>query len=289
MPAAGVHRVPADGRGVDPRPAPVERARPADGRGQPARRQSADGRPGEDDDIPSERVAGVYLDWVARLALIEDDPNIRNSLERALRERGHDVRSAATGLAGLSQIVDDRPDVVILDLGLPDIEGLELLKMLRAVSAVPVIAATARDDEREIVRTLDAGADDYVIKPYSADQLEARLRAVLRRVGSPASDTLVVGDLHIDTASRVASLSGEPLDLSRKEFDLLAHLARNPGRVATKRELLAEIWDQPYGGSDKTVDVHLSWLRRKLGETATEPRYLRAVRGVGVKLVDPDT
>jgi two-component system KDP operon response regulator KdpE len=231
----------------------------------------------------------VYLDWVARLALIEDDPNIRNSLERALRERGHDVRSAATGLAGLSQIVDDRPDVVILDLGLPDIEGLELLKMLRAVSAVPVIAATARDDEREIVRTLDAGADDYIIKPYSADQLEARLRAVLRRVGSPQSDTLIVGQLHIDTASRVASLDGDVLDLSRKEFDLLAHLARNPGRVATKRELLAEIWDQPYGGSDKTVDVHLSWLRRKLGETATEPRYLRAVRGVGVKLVDPDT
>jgi len=231
---------------------------------------------------------GVYRDRVARLALIEDDASIRASLERALRERGHEVRSASTGLAGLSQIVDDHPDVVILDLGLPDIEGLELLKMLRAVSAVPVIAATARDDEREIVRTLDAGADDYVVKPYSAEQLEARLRAVLRRVGSTQSDTLVVGQLHVDTASRVASLDGEPLDLSRKEFDLLAHLARNPGRVATKRELLAEIWDQPYGGSDKTVDVHLSWLRRKLGETATEPRYLRAVRGVGVKLVDPD-
>ena len=186
---------------------------------------------------------GVYRDRVARLALIEDDASIRASLERALRERGHEVRSASTGLAGLSQIVDDHPDVVILDLGLPDIEGLELLKMLRAVSAVPVIAATARDDEREIVRTLDAGADDYVVKPYSAEQLEARLRAVLRRVGSTQSDTLVVGQLNVDTASRVASLDGEPLDLSRKEFDLLAHLARNPGRVATKRELLAEIWD----------------------------------------------
>jgi DNA-binding response OmpR family regulator len=221
--------------------------------------------------------------------IVEDQPELLRALRINLRARQYDVVTARTGREALALAASQPPDAVILDLGLPDIEGLELLKMLRAVSAVPVIAATARDDEREIVRTLDAGADDYVIKPYSADQLEARLRAVLRRVGSPQSDTLIVGKLHIDTASRVASLDGNVLDLSRKEFDLLAHLARNPGRVATKRELLAEIWDQPYGGSDKTVDVHLSWLRRKLGETATEPRYLRAVRGVGVKLVDPDT
>ena len=222
-----------------------------------------------------------------RLVLIEDDPRIRRSLETALHGRGHDVRSADTGLHGLSQVVEDCPDVVILDLGLPDVDGLELLKMLRAVSAVPVIAATARDDEAGIVRTLDAGADDYVVKPFSVDQLEARIRAVMRRLGTAGAEPILVGSLRIDVASRVATLDGQPLDLTRKEFDLLAHLASNAGRVVSKRELQAEIWDQPYGGADKTVDVHLSWLRRKLGETAAEPRYLHAVRGVGVKLVNP--
>jgi two-component system KDP operon response regulator KdpE len=225
---------------------------------------------------------------VPRLALIEDDARIRESLERALRERGHEVRVAATGLAGLSQVMDDRPDAVVLDLGLPDVDGLELLKMLRAVSDVPVIVATARDEEGDIIRTLDAGADDYVVKPFSTDQLEARLRAVLRRLAPTDAVPIVVGGLRVDPSSRVATLSGAPLDLTRKEFDLLAHLAAQPGRVVSKRELLAEIWDQPYGGADKTVDVHLSWLRRKLGETASSPRYLRAIRGVGVKLVDPD-
>jgi DNA-binding response OmpR family regulator len=222
------------------------------------------------------------------LVLIEDDDLVRSSLERALRDRGHEVRSAAAGLDGLSQIVDAPPDAVVLDLGLPDVDGLELLRMLRAVSAVPVVVATARDEEGEMVRTLDAGADDYVVKPFTIAQLDARLRAVLRRVSSDDDAPLVIGDLRIDVAARVATLKGVELDLARKEFDLLAYLASQPGKVVTKRELLAEVWDQPYGGGDKTVDVHLSWLRRKLGETAAEPRYLRAVRGVGVKLVDPD-
>jgi DNA-binding response OmpR family regulator len=220
--------------------------------------------------------------------LIEDDDLIRDSLERALRDRGHEVRTAAAGLDGLSQIVESPPDAVILDLGLPDVDGLELLRMLRAVSSVPVVVATARDEEGEIVRTLDAGADDYVVKPFTIDQLDARLRAVLRRVASDDEAPLVVGGLHIDVGARVATLDGAVIDLARKEFDLLAHLAAQPGKVVTKRELLAAIWDLPYGGGDKTVDVHLSWLRRKLGETAAEPRYLRAVRGVGVKLVAPE-
>jgi DNA-binding response OmpR family regulator len=153
-----------------------------------------------------------------------------------------------------------------------------------------VIVATARDDEGAIVRTLDAGADDYVVKPYSADQLEARIRAVLRRTqGEPDPAPVVVGTLNLDPGRREASLDGSPLELSRKEFDLLWHLAGRVGRVVSKRQLLAEVWQQPYGGADKTVDVHLSWLRRKLGETAAEPRYLRSVRGVGVMLVDPDS
>lgn len=226
---------------------------------------------------------------MARLLLIEDDVAIRTRLIRALRERGHAVAAAHTAMAGLQSALDDRPDLVILDLGLPDLDGIELLRMLRAVSPVPVIIATARDDETEIVRGLDAGADDYVVKPFTAMQLDARIRAVLRRGGeSRATDReLVVGELRIDPARREASLAGHALDLTPREFDLLHYLARRAGQVVSKRELLTEVWQVPYGGADKTVDVHLSWLRRKLGESAQNPRYLHTVRGVGVRLSAP--
>src|SRR5438067_5583245 len=160
--------------------------------------------------------------------------------------------------------------------------------MLRSISSVPVIVATARDDEREIVRALDSGADEYIVKPFSAAQLEARIRALLRRVrGVEANPKLTVGGLTVDLGRRTATLDGSALELSRKEFDLLHYLAARSGSVVTKRELLTEVWRQPYGGADRTVDVHLSWLRRKLGESASKPRYLRVVRGVGAQLVDP--
>jgi two-component system, OmpR family, KDP operon response regulator KdpE len=226
---------------------------------------------------------------VARVLLVEDDLAIRTMVMRALRERGHAVAVAAAAMAGLQAVLDEKPDLVVLDLGLPDVDGLELLRMIRAVSAVPVIIATARDDEREIVRGLDAGADDYLVKPFDAAQLDARIRAVLRRAGGDETErTTTVGGLAIDRRGRTATLGGERLDLTPREFDLLYHLAARVGEVVTKRELLTEVWQVPYGGADKTVDVHLSWLRRKLGETAQAPRYLHTVRGVGVKLVDPD-
>jgi two-component system, OmpR family, KDP operon response regulator KdpE len=225
---------------------------------------------------------------VARLLLIEDDPAIRTPLIRALRERGHAVAAAYAAMSGLQATLDDQPDLVVLDLGLPDLDGLELLRMLRAVSQVPVIIATARDDDASIVRGLDAGADDYVVKPFTAAQLDARIRAVLRRgPGRAAAAVLVVGDLRVDPGAREASLAGEVLELTPREFDLLHHLATRAGQVVTKRELLTEVWQVPYGGADKTVDVHLSWLRRKLGETAQEPRYLHTVRGVGIRLSAP--
>jgi DNA-binding response OmpR family regulator len=225
---------------------------------------------------------------VPTVLLIEDDPAIRVALERALTRRGHDVRSAGDAMSGLAAVVDGAPDVVVLDLGLPDIDGTQVLGMVRGVSTVPVIIATARDDEQEMVRVLDRGADDYVVKPFSAEQLDARIRAVLRRsrVEEPER-VLAVGGLAIDREAREARLDGEVLDLTRMEFDLLAYLAARAGRVVTRRQLMADVWRQPYGGADKTVDVHLSWLRRKLGETAAEPRYLQSVRGVGVKLVEP--
>ena len=162
--------------------------------------------------------------------------------------------------------------------------------MRRAVSAVPVIVASARDDDPSLVSCLDAGADDYVVKPYTTTQLEARIRAVLRRTagGRAPRQSLVVGGLEVDVAARRTTLDGVLLELSPREFDLLRHLAERAGEVVTKKELLVEVWQQAWGGSDKTVDVHLSWLRRKLGETAAEPRYLHTVRGVGVRLAAPE-
>lgn len=226
---------------------------------------------------------------MASVLVVEDDQRIREVVARELAAAGHAVRTEVSGSDALAAAVAWQPDVVVLDLGLPDIDGRDVLRMLRGVSAVPVIVATARDDEPAMVELLDAGADDYVVKPYSVAQLEARLRAVLRR-GPGDADTggepLTCGDLRIDRARRLATLGERELDLTRLEFDLLAYLAARSPEVVSRRELLAEIWRQPYGGGEKTVDVHLSWLRRKLGETATEPRYLHTVRGVGVKL-DP--
>ncbi|MCB2174382.1 MAG: response regulator transcription factor [Actinomycetales bacterium] len=225
---------------------------------------------------------------MADVLIIEDDATIRTALVRALSAREHSTMTSPNALDGLQSLVDHRPDVVLLDLGLPDLDGRSLLAMIRAVSEVPVIVISARDEGREIVSVLDAGADDYLVKPFAADQLEARIRAVLRRSTTDrVAAPVVVGGLEVDVRSRVARLDGKDLDLSPKEFDLLAFLAEHAGEVVAKRELLAKVWNQPYGGADKTVDVHLHWLRRKLGESADEPVYLHRVRGVGVKLVPP--
>lgn len=227
---------------------------------------------------------------VAQVLLVEDDATIRSSLSGALHGLGHAVTSAATAMDGLNRVVAQRPDVVVLDLGLPDLDGRELLRMLRAVSDVPVVVGTARGGENDIVEVLDAGADDYVVKPFGAGQLDARIRAVLRRGGGehPAPEALLVGGLRLDPASRTATLDGTALELTPREFDVLHHLALRPGQVVSKRELLTEVWQLPYGGADKTVDVHISWLRRKLGETAKTARYVHTVRGVGVRLGHPD-
>ena len=227
---------------------------------------------------------------MASILLIEDDQRIRQALATRLAERGHHIEATATAMEGVQKAVSGTVDVVVLDLGLPDVDGADALQMIRAVSEVPVIVATARDDQDEIVRIFDAGADDYVIKPYSTDHLEARIRALMRRAATPSDQTEIrIGQLVIDTDAHDASLEGTPLDLSAKEFELLAYLAERPGKMIGKRELLAAVWRQPYGGADKTVDVHLSWLRKKLGETAADPRYIHTKRGVGVKLVDPDS
>jgi DNA-binding response OmpR family regulator len=220
--------------------------------------------------------------------IIEDDFAIRQGLAQFLAEEGMSVESLATGMEGVQRAAEGEHDVIVLDLGLPDVDGAQVLKMIRAVSQVPIIVATARDEENEIVRILKDGADDYVVKPYSGAQLHARIEAILRRVASGSRDgPMVIGDLMVDTEQRLATLDGHELELTRKEFDFLAYLATREGVVVSKRELLAEVWRQPYGGADKTIDVHLSVLRRKLGESAADARYLHTVHGVGIKLLAP--
>jgi two-component system, OmpR family, KDP operon response regulator KdpE len=232
-----------------------------------------------------------YVTAMTRVLVIEDDAEIGRLLRRNLTELGHVVTVATEGGAGLALAVTDEPQVVLLDLGLPDLGGQRVLEMLRGVSQVPVIIITAQDDDASVVRALDAGADDYLTKPFGTQQLAARIRAVLRRTepGQRPAQEVRIGDLLIEPAARTVALAGNPVELSRKEYDLLWFLATRLGEVVTKRELLAEVWQLPFGGGDRTVDVHLSWLRRKLGETAAEPRYLQTVRGVGVRLVDPGT
>ncbi|MFJ6718486.1 response regulator transcription factor [Streptomyces sp. NPDC091259] len=234
--------------------------------------------------------------------VVEDDPSIRQSLIEVLTEHGHVVRSTGDGFGALREVTRARVDAVVLDLGLPDLDGAEALRMIRGISSVPVLVATARDDEAEIINLLNAGADDYLVKPFSGGQLIARLSAVLRRTGqlpgaagsagigaAPTSDPLhpvLVGELAVDPGARTAHLAGRELRLTRREFDLLAFLAHHCGHVVSKRRLLTEVWREPYV-DDQTVDVHLSSLRRKLGESAASPRYLLTVRGVGIKLVAP--
>ncbi|MEV5239678.1 response regulator transcription factor [Streptomyces cinnamoneus] len=230
---------------------------------------------------------------MARLLVVEDDPFVRSALIRQLTEASHTVRSVGTALEALREVAQVGFDLVVLDLGLPDLDGAQALKMLRGITDVPVIVATARDDEAEIIRLLTDGADDYLVKPFSVAHLTARMAAVLRRAGGGAvagepapPDVLRVGGLSVDPLRRRAELDGTALDLTRREFDLLSYLAGRPGVVVPRKELLAEVWQQSYG-DDQTIDVHLSWLRRKLGETAANPRYLHTVRGVGVKLEPP--
>ncbi|MFJ8669103.1 response regulator transcription factor [Streptomyces sp. NPDC093600] len=230
---------------------------------------------------------------MASVLVVEDDQFVRSALIRhltALPAESHTVRSVGTALEALREVAHFRFDVVVLDLGLPDLDGAEALKMLRGITDVPVIIATARDDETEIVRLLNDGADDYLTKPFSVEHLSARMAAVLRRSRAageaPPSRVLRVGGLSVDPLRRQAELDGATLDLTRREFDLLAFLAGRPGVVVPRKELLAEVWQQSYG-DDQTIDVHLSWLRRKLGETAARPRYLHTLRGVGVKLEPP--
>lgn len=227
---------------------------------------------------------------MVQVLLVEDDTPIRQAVDRVLAGAGHNVKAVATALDALREIPAEQPDVVLLDLGLPDMDGSDALLMVRAVSDVPIIVVTARRDDRDIVRLLNAGADDYVTKPFSAEHLLARISAVLRRArGAGAPDgEITVGPLTLNHDTRAAAIRGEPVPLTRKEFDVLHYLACRAGRVVPREELFVRVWRQPFIRADQTLDAHISTLRRKLGESAAEPHLLRTVRGVGVMLVEPE-
>ena len=225
--------------------------------------------------------------------VVEDEESITTPLTAALAREGFDAAVAATAAEALELAGRLEPDLVLLDLMLPDGSGLDVCRELRRASSVPIIVVTARGDEADRVVGLELGADDYVVKPFSARELVARMRAVLRRYEArpePGDDGPIrVGDLVVEPARRTASVDGNPLELSRKEFDVLCLLAREAGRVVTRERLIEDVWDTTWFGSTKTLDVHVSSLRRKLGDDPAEPRFIHTVRGVGFRLAAEET
>jgi two-component system, OmpR family, response regulator RegX3 len=213
-----------------------------------------------------------------RVLVVEDEDAIAEPLAEGLRREGFEVTRAATGTEALAAV---EHDVVLLDLRLPDIDGLDVCRRLRERSQVPIIVVTARGEEADRVVGLELGADDYVVKPFGLRELIARIRAVLRRVQDRTPEgPLRVGTLELDERARRVHLDGRELDLTPKEFDLLAALARDPGAAFSRRRLLEEVWDTTWYGSTKTIDVHVAALRRKLGDSG----WIETVRGVGFRL-----
>jgi DNA-binding response OmpR family regulator len=230
-----------------------------------------------------------------RILIVEDEASIAEPFARLLRREGFETTVAATAAEALTAARDTEPDLVLLDLALPDGDGRDVCRVLRAERDVPVIMVTARGTETDRIVGLEIGADDYVVKPFSGAEVVARIRAVLRRSGRAAQPAatappgpLRFGGLAVDLAARTAVLDGGELELSRKEFDLLAELVRNAGRVVTREDLMARVWDENWFGSTKTLDVHMGWLRRKLGDAAADPRFIHTLRGVGFRFAAPD-
>jgi two-component system response regulator RegX3 len=220
------------------------------------------------------------------ILLVEDETSISDPLASALEGAGFDVVTAATAAAGLEAFRRRPPDLVLLDVMLPDGDGKDVLRDIRASSRTPVVMLTARGEEMDRVLGLELGADDYVTKPFSAAELIARIRAVLRRAsgaGSGDGATLSVGDVAMNLDTHTVTRGGEDVELTVKEFELLRVLLENAGKLVKRDALVAEVWDPNWFGSTKTVDVHVSALRRKLGDDPASPRYVHTVRGVGFR------
>jgi DNA-binding response OmpR family regulator len=239
-----------------------------------------------------------------RVLLVEDDPAVRKGVQLALRHQGHDVLAAATGEEGLGQVRSFRPDVVVLDLMLPGIGGLDVCRRIREHDQVPIIMVTARGDDVDVVVGLEAGADDYVVKPVQARVLEARIRAVLRRIGTPGPEGTRPraeshGALTIDRAGLLVSLHGEPVPLAPSELRLLLTLSASPGQVLSRQQLLEAVWEHSYHGDIRLVDACVKRLRAKLagpdpsvsgpgpGPASAGAEYIETVRGFGYRFRTP--
>jgi DNA-binding response OmpR family regulator len=222
---------------------------------------------------------------VTNVLLVEDDPAISEPLARALGREGYEVRPHGTGQSALDDL-SNGADLVVLDLGLPDMDGLDVARHIRSQGlTLPILVLTARADEVDLVVGLDAGADDYVTKPFRLAELLARVRALLRRAGGEVTDEdeLSAQDVRVDVAAHRAFRGARELHLTAKEFELLRVLVRDAGSVVGRETLMREVWGTDPTGSTKTLDMHVSWLRRKLGDDANDPKYITTVRGMGFR------
>ena len=222
------------------------------------------------------------------ILVIDDEPSVREIAGAYLERQGFDVRTASDGADGLRMALDLSPALIVLDIMLPKMNGVDVLKQLRLERPTPVLLLSARGDEFDRVLGLELGADDYLTKPFSPRELVARVKAILRRGGASdgASVALRHGALRLDPDTREVTLEGQSIELSTLEFNLLHALMRQPGRVYQREELIASVWGSDFSGVDRVVDVHIAGLRRKLGDDAERPRFLATVRGVGYRLLE---
>jgi len=225
-----------------------------------------------------------------KVLIVEDDPNLLETLKYNLRKEGYTAIAASDGEQAIDAARHEKPDLLILDIMLPKLNGFEVCRILRKEMTIPILMLTAKADETDKIVGLEIGADDYMTKPFSMRELMARVRAMLRRskMAEPPSSAepsaITLGDLKVDTARHRAAISGTELELSPKEFDLLAFLAKNKGLVFNREQLLEKVWGYDYAGDTRTVDVHIRWLRQKIEADASRPQYLLTVRGTGYKL-----
>jgi two-component system KDP operon response regulator KdpE len=224
---------------------------------------------------------------MSRILVVDDEPQILRALEMSLRGAGYDAVTASTGADALTTAAVQPPDAVILDLVLPDMRGTDVCRELRTWTTVPVIVLSVVGDESEKVAALDAGADDYVTKPFGVDELLARIRAALRRVDGESEPVREVGELRVDIAGREVTFGGRPIQLTPNEFTLLSLLIRNEGKLLTHKTILEEVWGHAYAAESHYLHVYVSQLRRKLEPEPARPRYILTEPGVGYRLVDP--